>query len=111
MLALLVLVVIAALWGAGILISLEPEDDTIDALRDAVIRDEQRRHPVRDTPVLAKRRAQAPNFWFLIRDREGHSVSQGRVPRNMPTSAMPSTGSARRGSAGISLTGCAPRHA
>ena len=35
---------------------------------------------MRDTPVLAKRRAQAPNFWFLIRDREGHSVSQGRVP-------------------------------
>ena len=36
MLALLVLVVIAALWGAGHLISLESEDDTIDALHDAV---------------------------------------------------------------------------
>ena len=35
---------------------------------------------MRDTPVLAKRRAQAPNFWFQIRDHEGESRSQGRVP-------------------------------
>ena len=80
MLALLVLVVIAALWGSGHLVSLESEDDTIDALRDAVVRDSNGDISVRDTPVLAKRRAQAPNFWFQIRDREGHSVSQGRVP-------------------------------
>ena len=80
MLALLVLAVIAALWGSGHLVSLESEDDTIDALHDAVIRDSNGDIAVRDTPVLAKRRAQAPNFWFQIRDREGHSVSQGRVP-------------------------------
>ena len=80
MLALLVLVVIAALWGAGHLISLESEDDTIDALRDAVVRESNGDISVPDTPVLAKQRAQAPNFWFLIRDREGHWVSQGRVP-------------------------------
>ena len=80
MLALLVLVVIAALWGAGHLISLELEDDTIDALRDAVVRESNGDISVPDTPVLAKQRAQAPNFWFLIRDREGHWVSQGRVP-------------------------------
>ena len=80
MLALLVLVVIAALWGAGHLIALESEDDTIDALHDAVVRKSNGDISMRDTPVLAKRRAKAPNFWFLIRDREGHSVSQGRVP-------------------------------
>lgn len=80
MLALLVLVVIAVLWGTGHLISLESEDDTIEALRDAVVRESTGNISVRDTPVLAKRRAQAPNFWFLIRDREGHYVSQGRVP-------------------------------
>jgi len=80
MLALLVLVVIAALWGAGHMISLESEDDTIDALRDAIVRESNGDISVRDTPALAKRRAQAPNFWFQIRDREGHSFSQGRVP-------------------------------
>ena len=80
MLALLVLVVIAALWGAGHLIALESEDETIDALQDAIVRDGNGDLSVRDTPTLATRRAQAPNFWFLVRDREGHSVSQGRVP-------------------------------
>ena len=80
MLALLVLVVIAALWGAGHLIALESEDETIDALHDAIVRDSNGDLSVRDTPTLAKRGAQAPNFWFLVRDREGHSVSQGRVP-------------------------------
>ena len=52
MLALLVLVVIAALWGAGHLIALESEDDTIDALHDAVIRDSNGDISVRDTPTL-----------------------------------------------------------
>lgn len=80
MLALLVLVVIAALWGAGHLIALESEDDTIDALQGAITRDGNGDISVRDTPTLARRRAQAPNFWFLVRDREGHSVLQGRVP-------------------------------
>jgi signal transduction histidine kinase len=99
MLALLVLVVIAALWGAGHLIALESEDDTIDALRDAVVRDTNGDISVRDTPTLAKRRAQAPNFWFLIRDREGHSVSQGKVPREYADigAALDGIGQARLG--------------
>src|SRR5216684_4369042 len=80
MLALFVLFIVAALWGAGFLISLESEDDTIDALHDAIVRDVNGAIIVRDTPELAKRRKESPNFWFVIRDREGHSVSQGRVP-------------------------------
>ena len=80
MLALLVLVVIAALWGAGHLISWSRK--TTRSMR-CVTRSSARATEnisVRDTPVLAKQRAQAPNFWFLVRDSEGHSVSQGRVP-------------------------------
>jgi signal transduction histidine kinase len=99
MLALLVLVVIAALWSAGHLISLESEDDTIDALHDAVVRDPNGGLSVRDTPVLAKRREQAPNFWFVIRDREGHSVSQGSVPPEYAAigAALDGIGQARLG--------------
>ena len=81
MLALLVLVVIAALWGSGHLVSLESEDDTIDALRDAVVRDEQRRHrPCATRPCSRSGGRRLPISGFMIRDREGHSVSQGRVP-------------------------------
>jgi signal transduction histidine kinase len=99
MLALLVLVVLAALWGTGHLISLESEDDTIDALRDAIVRDASGNLAVRDTPVLARRREQAPNFWFAVRDREGHSVSQGRVPREFADigDALDGIGQARLG--------------
>ena len=81
MLVLLVLFVVAALWGAGFLTSLESEDDTIDALREAIVRDATGTSPCADTPALARWREQSPNFWFVIRDRDGHSVSQGRVPR------------------------------
>jgi signal transduction histidine kinase len=99
MLALLVLVVITALWGAGHLVSLESEDDTIDALRDAIVRDTNGDISVRDTPALAKRRQQAPNFWFVIRDREEHTVSEGRVPREYADigAALDGIGQARLG--------------
>ena len=99
MLALLVLVVLAALWGTGHLISLESEDDTIDALHDAVFRDANGQLAVRDTPALAERRGLAPNFWFVVRDREGHSVSQGRVPREFADigAALDGIGQARLG--------------
>jgi signal transduction histidine kinase len=99
MLALLVLVVIAALWGAGQLVSLESEDDTIDALREAIVRDTNGDISVRDTLALAQRRQQAPNFWFVIRDRDEHTVSEGRVPREYAEigAALDGIGQARLG--------------
>ena len=99
MLALLVLVVIAGLWSTGHLVTLESEDDTIDALREAIVRDTNGDLSVRDTPALAKRRRQAPNFWFVIRDREEHSVSEGRVPREYAEigAALDGIGQARLG--------------
>jgi signal transduction histidine kinase len=79
MLTLFVVLVVAALWSAGLLVSLEPEDDTIDALRDAVARDGGGL-ALRDTPALARRRAEVPGFWFTVRDRDGRSISEGAVP-------------------------------
>jgi signal transduction histidine kinase len=100
MLVLLVLFVVVALWGAGFLLSLESEDDTIDALRDAIFRDADGEIVVRDTPTVAKQREESPNFWFVIRDREGHSVSQGGVPGEYARigDALDSVGQARFGS-------------
>jgi signal transduction histidine kinase len=99
MLALFVLIVIAVLWGTGSLVTLEPEDDTIDALREAVVRDANGGISVRETPAVSKRREGSPNFWFVIRDREGHSVSQGRVPREYADigAALDGIGQARLG--------------
>ena len=99
MLALFVLVVIAVLWGSGALNTLEPEDDTIDALRDAVVHDANGGISVRETPAVSKWRDESPNFWFVIRDRDGHSVSQGRVPREYAEigAALDGVGQARLG--------------
>ena len=99
MLSVLVLFVVGALWAGGFLTSLESEDDTIDALRTAIARDANGGIVVRDTPALAKRRDVAPDLWFVIRDREGHSVSQGRVPQEYARigDALDGIGQARLG--------------
>jgi signal transduction histidine kinase len=99
MLALFVLIVVAALWSGGFLVSLEPEDETIDALRNAIVRDANGNIAVRDTPVLARRRERIPDFWFTVRDREGHSASQGQVPAEYAKigDALDGVGQARLG--------------
>ena len=99
MLVMLVLLVMAALWATGFLVALEPEDDTIDALRAAISRDAGGGILVTETPAIASWREQYPNVWFVIRDRDGHSVSQGRVPREYADigAALDGVGQARLG--------------
>jgi signal transduction histidine kinase len=99
MLTLFVVLVVAALWSGGFLVSLDPEDDTIDALRDAVARDAGGGLALRDTPAMAKRRAEVPDFWFTVRDHDGHSISEGAVPREYARigAALDGIGQARLG--------------
>ncbi len=99
MLTLFVVLVIGALWSGGFLNSLEAEDDTIDALRDAVMRDANGGLALRDTPAMAKRRAEVPDFWFTVRDRDGHTVSEGAVPQEYARigTALDGIGQARLG--------------
>jgi len=99
MLTLFVMLVMAALWSAGFLISLEPEDDTIAALRDAVARDTNGGLTLRETPAIMERRAAVPDFWFLVRDRDGRSISEGPVPKEYARigAALDGIGQARLG--------------
>jgi signal transduction histidine kinase len=76
----LVLLVVAGLWGSGYLVSLEPDDDTIDIIRNAVTRKADGQITLRETPALVQQRKMAPDLWFVVRDRPGHSISQGSVP-------------------------------
>jgi hypothetical protein len=80
MLALFVLFAVAALWSAGFLNSLEPEDDTIDALREARPRPEWE-ISVHDTPALVQRRRGSPNFWFVVRDGRDIRFRKAGCPR------------------------------
>ncbi|CAN5524516.1 HAMP domain-containing sensor histidine kinase [soil metagenome] len=80
MLATLVLTVVVALWAGGYLVSLEPEDEMIKVVRDAVVRDASGVVSIRQTPALVQRHADMPDLWFLVRDKSGRVASQGDVP-------------------------------
>lgn len=81
LLTLLVLLVVGALWSTGHLIALESEDDILDALQSAVTRNDDGALVLQETPALNRQRTATADFWFVIRDRDGRSLRQGRVPR------------------------------
>lgn len=81
MLVALTLLVVGTLWATGHLISLESEDDILEALQGAVTRDADGGLKLQETPALSRQREASPNFWFVMRDRDGRSLSQGAVPK------------------------------
>jgi len=99
MLVIVLLLIVVALWGSGLLVSMEPGDEAIEVLRDAVTRDPTGHIAVRETPDVARQRALSADFWFLIRDRDGHSLAQGHVPAEFAGigSALDAVGQARLG--------------
>jgi two-component system, OmpR family, sensor histidine kinase TctE len=57
-------------------------DETITPIiARAIVRQEGGGLAVRDTPELAKLRAETPGLWFVAEDDAGYTVSSGRVPR------------------------------
>jgi signal transduction histidine kinase len=80
LLALVVFLIITIMWWNGYLISLDAEDDTIEALQSAVVRDAGGGLAVTDTPAIKRQRAEVTDFWFVIRDSDGHVISEGAVP-------------------------------
>ncbi|SNT11181.1 Signal transduction histidine kinase [Tardiphaga sp. OK246] len=95
----LVLTIVGVLWGGGYIVSLEPEDETINVIENAIARDQAGAIILRDTPALARQRARMPELWFLVRDKDGHRVSQGNVPPEFARigDALDDVGQARLG--------------
>lgn len=79
LLILLIGAVAIGLLRAGLLIG-EYEGSTLDRLRDAITRDAAGGLMLRPTPELAALRAEHADLWFIIRDTEGHQLSEGTVP-------------------------------
>jgi len=79
-LAILAVLVIGTLWGAGFLLFDRDEDRVIDVVQHAVARDSQGGLTLHPTPELQQLRSDFPDLWFLVRDRQGKSVSEGTVP-------------------------------
>ncbi|MFK4538056.1 signal transduction histidine kinase [Bradyrhizobium ottawaense] len=82
MLTLLILLIglaAMALLRAGLLLD-DYEGNTLDALRDAIARDAAGGLTLRQTPELSALRSEHADLWFVIRDAEGHKLSEGAVP-------------------------------
>lgn len=79
LLVLLILLVVAALWRSGVLGD-DYEGSTLDVLRAAIERDAGGGLILRPTPELASLRSEIADLWFVARDKEGHRLSEGRLP-------------------------------
>ncbi|WP_454814877.1 sensor histidine kinase [Labrys neptuniae] len=93
------LMVVAVLFGSGQLASLRSTDATIEMLRDAVIRQPSGALALEGTPALEALRKQEPDLWFLIRDTRGQRLSEGRIPEEYARigTALDQIGQARLG--------------
>ncbi|MET4384782.1 signal transduction histidine kinase [Bradyrhizobium sp. F1.4.3] len=76
----LVAVVVGALCASGFVLAERDEDRVIDVVQRAVTRDAEGGLTLRPTPELKQLRSETPDLWFLARDRQGQSLSEGAVP-------------------------------
>lgn len=77
-----ILIVIGFMWRSGYLGD-SYEGNTIDVLVEAVDRDAQGGLILRTTPELMRLRSEKPDLWFVLRDTEGHRLSEGTVPADV----------------------------
>ncbi|WP_315833832.1 HAMP domain-containing sensor histidine kinase [Bradyrhizobium prioriisuperbiae] len=80
LLTLLVLLVVGALWASGYLIDDRDEDYAIEVVQKAVERGADGGLMLRQTPQLARVRADVPDLWFVVTDAQGYLLSEGAVP-------------------------------
>ncbi|AYG69448.1 MULTISPECIES: HAMP domain-containing sensor histidine kinase [unclassified Rhizobium] len=79
-LTVLAVLIVAALWMTGSFISLQPEDETIDAIARSIARHRNGTLMLKETPALAARHTELPGLWFVVRDRGGAMIAYGSVP-------------------------------
>ncbi|MCK1653709.1 HAMP domain-containing histidine kinase [Bradyrhizobium sp. 149] len=76
----LVAVVVGALSVSGFVFAGRDEDRVIEIVQRALARDARGDLILRSTTELKQLRSETPDLWFLVRDRQGHSLSEGAVP-------------------------------
>ncbi|MGL5165099.1 MAG: sensor histidine kinase [Afipia sp.] len=79
LLILLIMLVVAALWRSGV-VDGDYEGNTLDVIKEAVERDAGGGLILRPTSELASLRSDVSDLWFIVRDTQGHSLSEGSVP-------------------------------
>ena len=79
MLTLIVVILVFAVWGTARIVDAY-EDSALDVLRDAVVRQADGGLALAKTGDLARLREDAPDLWFVIRDKQGRELKEGTVP-------------------------------
>lgn len=79
LLTLLMLLIFGVLLGTGV-IPQKYEGHALNALKESVTRDPGGELVLKATPGLAELRSEVSNLWFVIRDDQGHRLSEGTVP-------------------------------
>lgn len=79
LLTLMIFILLGGLTIAGVIRDTY-EGRAIDVLRKTVRKDDSGKLTLKDGPLLAELRAEVPNLWFIVRDKEGRSISEGQVP-------------------------------
>lgn len=80
LLCIAIVVVFVVLIANGMLLQLESEDNVVNAMREAVTRDDAGRLQIRSTPEVERLRRELPGLWFALRDPQGHAIGEGTVP-------------------------------
>jgi signal transduction histidine kinase len=76
----LVAVVVGALCTSGFVLAERDEDRVIDVVQHALARNADGDLTLRPTTDLKQLRAETSDLWFLVRDRQGHSLVEGTAP-------------------------------
>jgi len=76
----IIAVMIGALWASGLPVLDRDEDRVMDVVQGALGRDGNGGLALRSTAELKQLREETPDLWFLVRDRQGETLSEGKVP-------------------------------
>lgn len=80
MLALLLILAIGTLWATGHLADEPDEDAVVDAVQAALVRGADGRMMLRPTAEMERVRRDNASLWFVVRDRQGEVLTEGKVP-------------------------------
>jgi len=76
----IIAVMIGALWASGLPVLDRDEDRVMDVVQGSLGRDGNGGLALRSTAELKQLREETPDLWFLVRDRQGETLSEGKVP-------------------------------
>lgn len=79
----LLTVLIALIIGALTITGVIPESyegRAVDVLRSSVSKDASGKLQLKQAPALAELRNEVPDLWFVVRDEQGNTLSEGTIP-------------------------------